>query len=298
MSWLELQGESASFETEFAEGNAYELPNIQNLSMEQKLISEFKAVESLVEKQLQKLRQKKEKRELPSQPMFADESYAFEGENLNNTSLSSNQPVTPDPSGMLEVSEMNAMCEDLVGGNVPDVPLSPEFSPLVVGISWSDDCDRTPSPTEQDLAHQLYDFPLYDEEPSSTLSCSMSNIDDVLSSQSSVSNLLRQPEVNLSQNQFRMSKSPSYGDQRRNIRLNTNFKTVICNKWKLLGYCPYGEKCTFAHGLRELRMRPVEHKKLNNTICKNFSAGCCLRGSLCRFSHVFDHRISNRLNDR
>jgi len=192
MSFIDLHGEAASFETDSAEGYTYELPNLQNLSMEQKLeISVVEAVESLVEKQLQKLRQKKETRELLSQLKFADESFVFEVGNLINRSLSRNQPVTPDLSGLSEVREMNAMCEDLVGGNVSDVPLSPEFSPLVVGMSRSNVCDRTPPPTEQNLAHQLHEFPLSDEEYSSTFPCSMSNTDDVLFSQSAVSNLVQ-----------------------------------------------------------------------------------------------------------
>jgi len=123
----------------------------------------------------------------------------------------------------------------------------------------------------------------------------MSNTDDVLFSQSAVSNLV-QLEVDPSQNQFRKSQFRSYVDQRKNHRLNTHYKTKICKRWKLLGYCPYGEKCNFAHGLRELRMRPVNQKNLKNTICKKFLAGYCSRGSLCRFSHVFEHRISDRVN--
>jgi len=114
-------------------------------------------------------------------------------------SLSKNQPVTPDPCELSEVREMIEMNEDSVGGNVSNVLFSPELLPLVVGMSWSDECGRTPSPTEKDLARQLHEFPLYDEESSSTLPYSMSNIDDVLSSQSAVSNLLRQPKVNYSQ---------------------------------------------------------------------------------------------------
>lgn len=28
----------------------------------------------------------------------------------------------------------------------------------------------------------------------------------------------------------------------------SNWKTRICNKWELTGYCPFGNKCHFAHG--------------------------------------------------
>ncbi|PIA25381.1 hypothetical protein AQUCO_11700002v1 [Aquilegia coerulea] len=29
----------------------------------------------------------------------------------------------------------------------------------------------------------------------------------------------------------------------------SNWKTRICNKWEMTGYCPFGSKCHFAHGL-------------------------------------------------
>ncbi|XP_030947111.1 zinc finger CCCH domain-containing protein 12-like isoform X1 [Quercus robur] len=33
----------------------------------------------------------------------------------------------------------------------------------------------------------------------------------------------------------------------------SNWKTRICNKWELTGYCPFGSKCHFAHGAAGLR---------------------------------------------
>lgn len=32
----------------------------------------------------------------------------------------------------------------------------------------------------------------------------------------------------------------------------SNWKTRICNKWELTGYCPFGSKCHFAHGAAEM----------------------------------------------
>ncbi|XP_077236897.1 zinc finger CCCH domain-containing protein 56-like isoform X2 [Tasmannia lanceolata] len=32
----------------------------------------------------------------------------------------------------------------------------------------------------------------------------------------------------------------------------SNWKTRICNKWEMTGYCPFGAKCHFAHGSAEL----------------------------------------------
>lgn len=38
---------------------------------------------------------------------------------------------------------------------------------------------------------------------------------------------------------------------------NVFFKTRVCNKWRA-GACPYGDKCTYAHGEHELRYVPPE----------------------------------------
>jgi len=315
MSRTGLLSEAASFETESADDN---LPILQNLSIEQMLkIGEVQALENLLEMQLQRkhqqelrehvLRQEKEMRDFQRQQNFADESFAFEAGNLTNMSLPSSQPVTPILSALSEVPEMNAMCEEMVGANVPNVPLSPELSPLLVGMCMSDECEGTLGPTEQDLAHQLHEFSLYNEESTSTLPSTMANRDDVLSCQSAVSSMMRQKKVKYPQNEYRKSHFP-YVNQPKTRRINSQllksgtsnklkdlFKTAICSKWKELGSCPYGEKCRFAHGLRELRMRPKRHKKFNHVTCKNFLEGCCPYGSRCRFSHdVFEHRMLER----
>uniref|UniRef100_A0A0D9X4M9 C3H1-type domain-containing protein n=1 Tax=Leersia perrieri TaxID=77586 RepID=A0A0D9X4M9_9ORYZ len=37
-----------------------------------------------------------------------------------------------------------------------------------------------------------------------------------------------------------------------NMQKPSNWKTRICNKWEMTGYCPFGSKCHFAHGAAEL----------------------------------------------
>ncbi|XP_065635239.1 zinc finger CCCH domain-containing protein 12 isoform X4 [Quercus suber] len=37
----------------------------------------------------------------------------------------------------------------------------------------------------------------------------------------------------------------------------SNWKTRICNKWELTGYCPFGSKCHFAHGAAEPILAPI-----------------------------------------
>lgn len=44
----------------------------------------------------------------------------------------------------------------------------------------------------------------------------------------------------------------------RHIKDPDRYKTVLCEKWSHDGECPYGQKCQFAHGVDELRMRPTQ----------------------------------------
>jgi len=39
------------------------------------------------------------------------------------------------------------------------------------------------------------------------------------------------------------------------------YKTVLCQKWEATGACPYGHKCQFAHGAKDLRERVDKSKE-------------------------------------
>ena len=43
------------------------------------------------------------------------------------------------------------------------------------------------------------------------------------------------------------------------------YKTVLCNKFETVGRCPYGPRCQFAHGVAELRTRPLLDAKVDST---------------------------------
>lgn len=49
-----------------------------------------------------------------------------------------------------------------------------------------------------------------------------------------------------------ISLSPTVGGGSGLIQKPSNWKTRICNKWEVTGYCPFGSKCHFAHGAAEL----------------------------------------------
>lgn len=63
------------------------------------------------------------------------------------------------------------------------------------------------------------------------------------------------------------------------------FKTELCRKFALTGFCRYGDMCQFAHGAHELRAL-VRHLLYKTSACKSFEAtGVCRYGTRCRFIH-------------
>lgn len=64
----------------------------------------------------------------------------------------------------------------------------------------------------------------------------------------------------------------------------TTAKTEICNCWLEFDACPYGEKCTFAHGFQQLQQRTDRQKQ--NELCKSYQfEGVCYYGKRCKFRH-------------
>ena len=59
------------------------------------------------------------------------------------------------------------------------------------------------------------------------------------------------------------------------------YKTKMCRTYAVLGSCPYGDKCLFAHGTSDVR---GDHFKV--TMCRDYSLRAwCPRGMLCSFAH-------------
>ncbi|GAA5941832.1 hypothetical protein JCM3775_004777 [Rhodotorula graminis] len=71
-----------------------------------------------------------------------------------------------------------------------------------------------------------------------------------------------------------------------NNRKTELYKTEGCRSWDELEWCKYGEKCQFAHGIRELRYAP-RHAKFKSEICRTFwEDGACPYGRRCCFIHA------------
>lgn len=72
------------------------------------------------------------------------------------------------------------------------------------------------------------------------------------------------------------------------------FKTRLCQGFSA-GFCPYGDRCTFAHGVAELRPPPANWQGTTaapplppnaTKVCRMFqSHGACTYGERCTFRH-------------
>ena len=77
-------------------------------------------------------------------------------------------------------------------------------------------------------------------------------------------------------------------------KFDPKYKTELCKKYQSTGHCPYGFKCRFAHGKKELivKNQGANYKKKP---CKTFhEKGYCPYGSRCNFQH--DERKFSEVN--
>jgi hypothetical protein len=65
----------------------------------------------------------------------------------------------------------------------------------------------------------------------------------------------------------------------------------MCKNYSEMGYCPYYERCQFAHGYHDLAYSPalmdwLARMESRQTRCKNFwKTGQCAYGLRCQFIH-------------
>jgi hypothetical protein len=65
-----------------------------------------------------------------------------------------------------------------------------------------------------------------------------------------------------------------------------NYKTELCRTWVEKNYCPYKEKCRFAHGKKDLHEKSVNSKHYKQKECNSFyKKGFCPYGPRCHFKH-------------
>lgn len=63
-------------------------------------------------------------------------------------------------------------------------------------------------------------------------------------------------------------------------------KTQLCKNFTENGWCPYYNKCRFAHGTYELISAPISNRCFRKKKCNNFTQkGYCSYGTRCQFGH-------------
>ena len=65
-------------------------------------------------------------------------------------------------------------------------------------------------------------------------------------------------------------------------------KSSLCRNFSEKGYCPYGYKCQFAHGIEELKCNADENSYKTKPCISFWRKGCCPYGLRCNFSHIHD----------
>ena len=64
------------------------------------------------------------------------------------------------------------------------------------------------------------------------------------------------------------------------------------------GFCPYRNKCKFAHGAHELRKNNQKNKLYKTKLCVGFFRdGHCSFGDRCNFKHRKDPKTTQRTPD-
>lgn len=87
-----------------------------------------------------------------------------------------------------------------------------------------------------------------------------------------------------------VDKSKSQQQQSQNINKEL-YKTELCESFTTKGFCKYGNKCQFAHGLHELKLKKTSNN-FRTKPCINWNKlGYCPYGKRCCFKHGDDRDI-------
>lgn len=93
------------------------------------------------------------------------------------------------------------------------------------------------------------------------------------------------------------SSSESSAINSRGQTNSSRYKTELCRPFEESGVCKYGDKCQFAHGIKELRSM-ARHPKYKTELCRTFhSTGLCPYGPRCHFIHNSEQNKKILLNN-
>lgn len=104
---------------------------------------------------------------------------------------------------------------------------------------------------------------------------------------------IRENNININQQQTHSLKEQEMANN-ANIP-DIKYKTELCRTWIEQNFCPYMEKCRFAHGKTDLHDKIIFGKNYKQKDCKSFhTKGYCPYGPRCLFRH--DERKFTELN--
>ncbi|KAI9329947.1 hypothetical protein BD770DRAFT_324689 [Pilaira anomala] len=72
------------------------------------------------------------------------------------------------------------------------------------------------------------------------------------------------------------------------------YKTEKCRNWDERGFCRYGKRCRYAHGLEELRPIPRSNQYKTKSCKAYHELGTCPYGIRCTFIHNTTSTNSNK----
>lgn len=100
------------------------------------------------------------------------------------------------------------------------------------------------------------------------------------------------PNSTASSNENNASSNGKKVERADSKKLNL-YKTELCRSWEETGTCRYGNKCQFAHSVREVR-NIDRHPKYKTEMCKTFwDKGTCPYGKRCCFIHTERQKSSS-----
>ena len=105
--------------------------------------------------------------------------------------------------------------------------------------------------------------------------------------------MVRDESLMVAQNLLTTSRKRSSMDESMNRSRDTkesggeqNYKTELCRTWVEKNFCPYREKCRFAHGKKDLHDKIINSKNYKQKECNSFyQKGYCPYGPRCHFKH-------------
>ena len=92
------------------------------------------------------------------------------------------------------------------------------------------------------------------------------------------------------------NKSPFKGEAKD---FKIKYKTELCKYYECNGYCKYGDKCAYAHGIENLRSKVTNTTAYRTKKCTQFfEQGYCPYGNRCQFAHQLKSNIINNPYDK